>query len=395
MTDWATNTLGRTCDIYNGNTINADYKKKHFTGLKEGYPFIATKDVSFDGEIDYENGVRIPFNTRFKKAEDGSVFICAEGGSAGKKIARVTQTVCFGNKLFCIRPKVSSVDSSFLYYFLLSDVFKRQFKESLSGLIGGVSARKFQSFSIHYPSLSEQKEIVASLNLSFSKIDTLKRNAKEAYDEALEVYRAHLCDCITPQDSWTICKIKDVISDIRYGTSRPSTENGKFTYLRMNNISSDGHLVLKDLKTISLPENELEKCLVKKGDILFNRTNSLEHVGKTCVFDIDEPMVIAGYIIRIRLQKRILPKYFSFFLNSACTKKVLRDIAVGAVHQSNISAKSIQGVSIAFPSLSEQERIVTDLEAFEDKINRLRSNYDTICEECELMKQKLLKDYFE
>ena len=59
---WEYNSLGLVCRIYNGNSINADYKKTHYMGLSEGYPFIATKDVSFDGTINYVNGVKIPFN---------------------------------------------------------------------------------------------------------------------------------------------------------------------------------------------------------------------------------------------------------------------------------------------------------------------------------------------
>ena len=99
---WEYKTLGECCDIYNGNSINSDYKMKNFSGRKEGYPFIATKDVSFDGTINYDNGIKIPFETNYKIAFPDSVFICAEGGSAGRKIALVTEKVCFGNKLFCI-----------------------------------------------------------------------------------------------------------------------------------------------------------------------------------------------------------------------------------------------------------------------------------------------------
>lgn len=88
-TGWNRNTLGCICDIYNGNSINAEYKKKYYTGLTDGYPFIATKDVSFDGKINYDNGVRIPHGIQYKTADKGSVFICAEGGSAGRKIALI------------------------------------------------------------------------------------------------------------------------------------------------------------------------------------------------------------------------------------------------------------------------------------------------------------------
>ena len=80
-THWDFVSLGSVAHIYNGNSINAEYKKKHFLGVDKGYPFIATKDVGFNGFIDYENGVKIPFDTDYKVADSDSVFICAEGGS--------------------------------------------------------------------------------------------------------------------------------------------------------------------------------------------------------------------------------------------------------------------------------------------------------------------------
>lgn len=172
---WKNKSLGSVCRIYNGNSINADYKKKHFMGLKEGYPFIATKDVSFSGKINYDNGVRIPFDTNLKIAHPGSVFICVEGGSAGRKIGFVEHEVCFGNKLFCLAPK-DDILGKYLYYYLNSSTFQEQFTERLTGLIGGVSAKKFNEISIIFPSLSEQQEIVDYLDSIQGKISQVHAN---------------------------------------------------------------------------------------------------------------------------------------------------------------------------------------------------------------------------
>ena len=180
---WENNSLGKVCRIFNGNSINADYKKTHYMGLREGYPFIATKDVSFDGLIDYENGVKIPFDEGLKVAKASSVFICVEGGSAGRKIGLIDRDVCFGNKLFCLETK-GSVLGSFIYYYLKSGLFQEQFAERLTGLIGGVSAKKFNDISIIYPPLSEQQSIVDYLDSAFAKIDAMKANAEKALNEA-------------------------------------------------------------------------------------------------------------------------------------------------------------------------------------------------------------------
>ena len=196
-----TTTLGKVCDIYNGNSINANYKKTHFEGLAEGFPFIATKDVSFNGLVDYDNGVKIPFDTKYKKAHRGSVLICAEGGSAGRKIARIDQTVCFGNKLFCLVPKDNSLIQDFLYYYLLSESFQDQFKESIAGVIGGVSNSKIKAFNITFPSPDEQRKIVARLNATFKRIDKMQNNAETALEEARGVLAQIIRNSFIPSNN--------------------------------------------------------------------------------------------------------------------------------------------------------------------------------------------------
>ena len=76
---------------------------------------------------------------------------------------------------------------------------------------------------------------------------------------------------------------------MRYGTSKKASDSGEFKYLRMNNMTDDGRLDLSDLKYIDLSGAELENAKVVRGDLLFNRTNSREKVGKTCVFNRTSP----------------------------------------------------------------------------------------------------------
>ena len=157
---------------------------------------------------------------------------------------------------------------------------------------------------------------------------------------------------------WKVQKIADVITEVRYGTSRPAVDGGKHPYLRMNNLTNDGHLDISNLKYIDIPDNEIDKCVVHKGDILFNRTNSIELVGKTAVFDLDEDMVIAGYIIRIRLKPCLLPEIVSQYMNLPPVKELLRSMAKGAVNQANINAQELQSIHIYVPDIKLQNKFV-------------------------------------
>ena len=98
--------------------INENEKKLKYTNIKDGWVYIGTKDVGFDQTINYDNGIKIPFEKdSFRIAPKNTVLMCIEGGSAGRKIAFTNQDVCFGNKLCCFNPYKYEVEK-FLFYFL-------------------------------------------------------------------------------------------------------------------------------------------------------------------------------------------------------------------------------------------------------------------------------------
>ncbi len=150
--------------------------------------------------------------------------------------------------------------------------------------------------------------------------------------------------------------IGDVVVDVHYGTSRKASDTGLYTYLRMNNITYGGELDLTDSKKIDVPDSEIDGCLVRQGDVLFNRTNSKELVGKTCVFTESTPMVIAGYIIRVRPGAKITGDYLATYLNLSESKKMLFSMAKGAVGQANINAKELCSISIIVPPMKLQRQ---------------------------------------
>ena len=159
---WEWVRLSTANDMYTGNSINENEKKQKYSGLSDGYFYIGTKDVGFDHTINYDNGVRIPYdNEKFRIAPQNSILLCVEGGSAGRKISFTNQDVCFGNKLCCF---VSfGVDYKFLYYYLQSPLFQSAFKENTTGIIGGVSVNTLKSMFLPIPPLNEQLRIVKEI----------------------------------------------------------------------------------------------------------------------------------------------------------------------------------------------------------------------------------------
>ena len=159
--NWAWIRLKSLANIFNGNSINEEEKRKKYMGV-EGRDFIATKDVGFDRTIAYNNGVNIPYDSAFKIAPAGKVLMCIEGGSAGRKIAITDKDVCFGNKLACFDTVI--ISDLYLFHILQSNEFLSIFKSSLSGIIGGVSINTLKDFIIPLPPIEEELRIVEKIN---------------------------------------------------------------------------------------------------------------------------------------------------------------------------------------------------------------------------------------
>lgn len=268
------------------------------------------------------------------------------------------------------------IDIKYLYYYLKN----RGLKDTISGSAQPQITRiGLANVKINYPNIETQKKIVGVLDKTQELIDKRKEQI-EALDELVKSRFIEMFgNPATNPKGWKITTIGDITTDVRYGTSKSSVDGGKYPYLRMNNITYKGGLDLQDLKYIDIDDEELEKCIVRKGDVLFNRTNSAELIGKTCVFNLDEPMIIAGYIIRVRLNDDILPIYLSMFLNSDYGKKLLRGMAKGAVNQANINAQELKSIKISVPPIELQNQFAD----FINQVDKLKSQMETSLKELE------------
>lgn len=230
-------------------------------------------------------------------------------------------------------------------------------------------------YSRHYKLLKElnipippkftQLAIVSELDKINELIRLKKEQLKDLDKLAQSIFYEMFGDPVENEKGWEVKKLGDVCTDIKYGTSKPASENGRYKYLRMCNLTTKGFLDLSNTKQIDIPDDEIEKCIVRYGDILFNRTNSIELVGKTCLFDQKEPMVIAGYIIRVRLNDTLLPVVLARMFNLTSIKKLLRSIAKGAVNQANINSKELASIRIPLPPLSLQHLFAHRIEQIE------------------------------
>ena len=300
----------------------------------------------------------------------------AKDYSKNKLIYKNTLTVGMGSKqidigilsddhVFSVSPayhtfKISNINPDYLRYCLQArnpDMFIRYVKRG-SRQGKAIDLKRWLTYEIPIHEKLVQKEIVKTLDVV--------KDLLEAYKEELDRYdglvKARFVEMFGDYPSnpmgWKIVTIRDVITEARYGSSRPAVEGGKYPYLRMNNITYSGELDLSDTKRIDIPDNELEKCTVRRGDVLFNRTNSKELVGKTCVYDRDEMMVLAGFVIRVRVKDCILPEFLSAFLNTDSSKQMLLGMCKTAIGQANINAQELQNIELYLPPIELQQEFL-------------------------------------
>jgi type I restriction enzyme, S subunit len=110
---------------------------------------------------------------------------------------------------------------------------------------------------------------------------------------------------------------------------------------------------------------EKKKYTVRKGDLLFNRTNSKELVGKRAVFNLDDEMIVAGYLIRLRFNEKTNPYFVWGYLNSLHGKQTLLGMCNSIVGMANINAQQLQDIKIVIPSLSLQNQFAQIVEKTE------------------------------
>ncbi len=345
-------------------------------------------DLIENGEYIYLNGGINPSGRWNTANVKGNTVTISEGGNSSGYVNYVTEPFWCGAHCYYLfdGPK----NTRYLYYALKSQQ-ERLFDIRSGACMPNIKKADLGKFEFEFDTNEQKQSKIVSV---LSKIEVVigeRKRELELLDELIKARFIELFgDPILNPYGWAVVTIGDIVTDVRYGTSKPAVEGGKYPYLRMNNLTYDGHLDLSDMKYIDIPDNEIEKCIVRKGDILFNRTNSIELVGKTCLFDWIDDMVIAGYIIRVRLNEKLLPIVLSSYMNLPSLKEQLRSMAKGAVNQANINAQELQSIKIYLPPQELQEQFA----AFVAQTDKSKVAVQKALDEAQLLFDSLMQEYF-
>lgn len=186
----------------------------------------------------------------------------------------------------------------------------------------------------------------------------VKQKGKKAAEQPADLELPDIPDC------YAQASIGEIVNLIQYGTSSKSGDfaPGRIPVLRMGNIQ-DGTLDWADLKYAD-QNKEISSLLLVEGDILFNRTNSPDLVGKTAVFKGEQQATFASYLIRLRAHPEFaVPEFVAYWINSSWGREWAQLVKTDGVSQSNINGTKLSAMPIPLPSVTEQAEIVRRVES--------------------------------
>ncbi|WP_420480908.1 restriction endonuclease subunit S [Escherichia coli] len=278
-----------------------------------------------------------------------------------------------------------ALNKQFAYYALLN--ITEALKASAHGVaMPHITKAGMEAWEIQLPPISEQKIIAEKLDTLLAQVESTKARLEQIPQILKRFRQAVLGAAVSGKltedwrdnsslSGWIEGKLGEFIKKPSYGTSSKSNKEGLIPVLRMGNLQG-GKLDWTDLVYTS-DTIEIEKYKLEYNDVLFNRTNSPELVGKTAIYKSEQPAIYAGYLIRVQCLPDLNPDYLNYHLNSILGRQYCYSVKSDGVSQSNINAQKLIAYPITVPPLPEQHEIVRRVEqlfAYADTIEKQVNN---------------------
>ncbi len=312
---------------------------------------------------------------------------CFENGK-GALAEGLKNGIGFGTtELHVIRTN-SSVDQRFMYYISVADDFRKIGESEMYGAGGQkrISECFIKDWMPPLPPLETQQRIAQFLDEKTANIDALIEKKRELLTRLAEKRQALITRAVTKglnpdapmkpsgidwlgdiPAHWDVLPLKRVLSSSTYGISASLQPHGEFAILRMGNLEN-GEIDFNELRFLDDIDEDL---LLEPRDVIFNRTNSLDLVGKTsvfCGFD-DYPVSFASYLVRFRFYKNYVPEYANYIMGTKELLDLARTLALRSIGQANLNPSRYAMISFPVPSVHEQTIIVSLLDNYNKKFS--------------------------
>jgi type I restriction enzyme S subunit len=367
--------------------------------VTEGVPFYRGREITklaengfVDNDLFITEDLFNELSQRSGVPQTGDIMITAIGTIGNSYIVCPDDRFYFKDASVLWLARNSDVSSEYINHWLKSPLFLDQLDRGNGATVDTLTIQKLQGVSVHVPSASEQRRIVTLLDEAFADIATAKANAEKNLQNTRSVFERYLLSVLNDK-KWKWSTLGDLCTSVEYGSSAKSKAENGIPVLRMGNIQ-DGRLDWKNL-VFTDDQEEIQKYLLKQNDVLFNRTNSPELVGKTAIYKSEMPAIFAGYLIRIHRKDDLLDgDFLTYFLNSQIALDYGKTVVISSVNQANINGTKLKSYPIPAPSLTEQKTIVKKLDELAQETHRLETIYRQKLTALDDLKKSLLHQAF-
>ncbi len=352
--NWQICQLGDVLTLINGRA----YKKEEM--LTEGVPILRIQNL---------NGGNKWFYSNLELQEDKYCYkndlLYAWSATFGPYWSKWDHKLIYHYHIWKIETS-PALNKQFAYYALLN--ITEALKASAHGVaMPHITKAGMEAWEIQLPPISEQKIIAEKLDTLLAQVESTKARLEQIPQILKRFRQAVLGAAVSGKltedwrdnsslSGWIEGKLGEFIKKPSYGTSSKSNKEGLIPVLRMGNLQG-GKLDWTDLVYTS-DTIEIEKYKLEYNDVLFNRTNSPELVGKTAIYKSEQPAIYAGYLIRVQCLPDLNPDYLNYHLNSILGRQYCYSVKSDGVSQSNINAQKLIAYPITVPPLPEQHEIV-------------------------------------
>ena len=391
---WEYSTIGKLCKTYSGGTplknVKEYYQDGNIPWLRSGevcqkYIYETEMFITQKG-LESSSAKYYPINT---------VVVAMYGATAAQVgILKIEAT---SNQAVCGIIPNSKFLPEFLYYFFC---YRKEFlaSQAQGGAQPNISQVKIKNLEVPVPSLSEQQSIVDYLDSAFAKIDAMKANAEKALNEAKALFQASLKEMLEPKEGWEEKTLLVLTSKIGSGAT---PKGGRKVYIdegchliRSMNVQYN-EFKYEDLAHITEEAAEqLKGVEIQENDVLFNITGA--SIARCCVVPIDAlPARVNQHVSILRLKQDVLPRFLSYILNSPKHQRELLEIGEAGSTRQALTKTDLENHVICYPNIDSQTKLLCTLDSLKSKVDRLQENYDKISQECDALKQAILRQIFE
>ena len=385
---WEYKKLGEIAtEMYRGSGIKRDQVTKEGTPCVRYGEIYTTYNISFDTCASH---TKIENVTSPKYFEYGDLLFAITGESVediGKTIAYLGDEKCLcGGDIICMK---HHQNPKYLAYALSTpDAIRQKGIGKTKLKVVHTNAPALKAINIPLAPLSEQQSIVDYLDSAFAKIDAMKANAEKALNEAKALFQASLKEMLEPKEGWEEKKLGEIAFfsqgiqvDVNLQTERCSP--GKVRFLRIIDVTQ-GNVPPRYI------DDPGERYYLKADEIAMVRYGT---VGFVC-YGFEGVIANNLFKVSIKDKSKLQSNYLQYYLKSDLFQSHIRN-GVGGAALPAIKFGDIKHIMLGYPSLSEQQSIVETLDSLKSKVDRLQANYDKISQECDALKQAILRKVFE